>query len=142
LTAGGNYQKDGIVICGWNDKEHEYEPKTSIVKGDRVAFNGKDDLAHESFFVERTMPDSEVKMIGGTGKVGGKVFQFTKTARKPYDMMVCLALISMKRWFKDDVEVSSDGDKDDWQPALELYRKVTSIPYPTYGMLMEEEKTT
>ena len=64
---------------------------------DSVSFNGIGDLSHESFFLSTTTNG----------------FNFTKTARKPYDKHVCACLILAKEFFGDKIEVSSDGDNDD-----------------------------
>lgn len=129
ITAGKEQYVHGsdrqpIVLCGWNDVSKEYERGYPIVCADGVAFNGDGDWGHESFWVPQNMKNEKYNSID---KKTGLTFGFCKTARKPYDTMVCLALISMKRWFMKDVLVSSDGDKSDWQPALELYQKLTGI---------------
>lgn len=131
ITAGSDGSDTGhegrIVICGWNDKIREYGREHSIVsyKGQTVAFNGEGDMGHEGFVVDR------VQEVGGRtatrNSKEGLYFSFCKTQRKPYDTLVCLVLISMKRWFMNDIVVSSDGDKDDWQPAMDLYYKLTDV---------------
>ena len=40
-------------------------------------------------------------------------FDFCKTARKPYDVAVCLTLLCFKKTFGEDFSYSSDGDIDD-----------------------------
>jgi hypothetical protein len=126
ITAGSYGEKHPIILCGWNEKSKEYERGFPIVCDDGIAFNGEGDFGHESFWVPQNMGEEE-KKFSSTDEKTGLRFSFCKTARKPYDTMVCLALISMKRWFMNDVIVSSDGDKEDWEPALELYTKLTGI---------------
>lgn len=41
-------------------------------------------------------------------------FEFCKTRRLPYDLVVTACLSIMKHYLKDAIEVSSDGDWCDW----------------------------
>jgi len=50
-------------------------------------------------------------------------WQFCKTARKPYDLLVCACLIAAKEIL--GYEVTSDGDREDWEEAITFYTKVT-----------------
>jgi hypothetical protein len=62
-----------------------------------------------------------------------EAFGFCKTARKPYDLFVCLSLLSFTEHFPSDVfTLSSDGDAEEWQDAVDLYNKITGkeIPNP------------
>ena len=47
---------------------------------------------------------------------------FCKTARKPYDMFVCLCLISLANNL-EGFTFSSDGDEEDWEPAFKFYEQ-------------------
>ena len=53
-------------------------------------------------------------------------FDFCKTARKPYDVAVCLALLCFKKNFGNDFSYSSDGNKDDegWQMAHNIFNEI------------------
>lgn len=82
-----------------------------LCTADRVAFNGAGDEAHETFLMHRGMaPD------GGC-----------KTAYKPYDIAVCLALIMAKKRFGPGIEVSSDGSAVEWKEAFEVAAQVFSV---------------
>jgi len=74
-----------------------------------IRFNGDETkgLDHETFLVTPNVTD----------------FEFCKTARKPYDLMACAVLISMKKHM-NGFTYSSDGDKEDWEPAKKFYRNV------------------
>ena len=48
---------------------------------------------------------------------------FCKTARKPYDLAVCLILLSLKYHIRS-TRVSSDGTSEDWELALETWGKI------------------
>lgn len=78
-----------------------------------ICFNGLDADAHETFLLTR-------KYIKGTYEEKKEKYQFNfcKTARKPYDIMVCACLILYKYYFPTEVWVSSDGDSEEWQPAF------------------------
>lgn len=134
MTAGCEFN-ERIDICGWNEKSGEYELLHPIYDktSETIAFNGAGDLGHESFVAERVVKGSR------PDKKTGLCFSFCKTARKPYDLFVCLTLISMKRWFMSKVTIGSDGKESDWSPAIELYQKLTDAPI-TYNMLMRNKK--
>ena len=106
--------KTSIKICGGN---HGYP--TPVINESEVWFNGDPtgDMGHETFHIP----------IGDfyTGLWKGK-FAFCKTARKPYDLLVCFALISFAQHFPPKVfTYSSDGDSGDWETAFNFYEKVT-----------------
>lgn len=81
-----------------------------IIKDNLVCFNGerKDDNCHETFYI--SLDDGE--------------WNFCKTARKPYDTAVCLALLSFKAAFGDDFGFTSDGGEKEWAYAKSIFEKV------------------
>lgn len=87
------------------------------VDSETIYLNGIGEEQHETFSINR---------------VGASDFEFCKTARKPYDIAVCSALIIAKRHFGDAIEVSSDGDNADseW-----LVAKALCIKELGYGSL-------
>ena len=103
-TAGGYYSDFEIKIGngqGLLDKNN----KPEFTK-DYVWFNGVEELAHETFAISLNETD----------------WTFCKTARKPYDLLVCACLLA-----SIDIlgyKVSSDGDIDDWKPALKYYNEI------------------
>jgi hypothetical protein len=128
-TAGGYCKDDPLVLTGC------YRFKAPQFNKDMIWFNGggkclrhktidergesswedtvKNDLGHETFAVHRTAHERN------HGK-GEPVFACCKTARKPYDLMVCACLILLKHHFGKQVEVCSDGDEDDWAEAFKF----------------------
>lgn len=85
--------------------QREYDNNDPVdINNDFVAFNGIGDEGHETMFFEN----------------GGLDFNFCKTARKPYDTHVTAALILLKHHLTDDIHISSDGNTEDWQPAMDL----------------------
>lgn len=81
-----------------------------------VSFNGdaENDHDHETCYID----------INDSG------FQFCKTARKPYDVAVCIALLCFAHYFGDNFEYSSDGDieggEEGWAKAKEITTKYFS----------------
>jgi hypothetical protein len=106
---------DKIVICGG------LGTGTPIINESEVWFNGDEEKGedHETFCIEW-------KGEGG--------FSFCKTARKPYDLLVCASLLSFHNHFPRDVfQLSSDGGAEDWQEAVDFYNDVSgnfAIPNP------------
>jgi hypothetical protein len=87
-----------------------------ILNESEVWFNGdgKSQMSHETFGI-KWFPS------------GGKDFGFCKTNRKPYDLLVCVSLLAFKEFFNnpDVFTFSSDGDNSDWEPAKDLYTRIT-----------------
>ena len=77
---------------------------------DQFCFNGDANIGadHESMHIRLGANDS---------------WTFCKTARKPYDLAVCLILISLKYHIRS-TRVSSDGDNADWKHSFELWEKI------------------
>ena len=115
VEPGGLAGERGIGLSGGTD--HEPAQITDKI----VYLNGVGEAAHEPFAVEQTFtPDYH------RPDQWGRYFDFCKTARKPYDLIVAAALIRMKVRFKDTVQIASDGDGFDheWQDALSLCDKL------------------
>ena len=66
---------------------------------------GKKDLCHETFYVNTVV----------------KGYEFCKTAMKSYDLLVQASLIALEKTVGNKVDVSSDGDDEDWKIAREFY---------------------
>lgn len=90
-----NTVKVPFVLKGGNG---EGEPKFT---DEIVCFNGdaQKGYDHETCYLALNNDDYE--------------FDFCKTARKPYDVAVCLTLLCFKKTFGKDFSYSSDGDNDD-----------------------------
>lgn len=90
---------------------------------DLIRFNGWKDEGHETFLVTREMPE-----IPDWSSDKSSSFDFCKTARKPYDLAVCLVLLSMKRHAPKSVKVSSDGGWDvEWTEARKAYKSLFGV---------------
>ena len=85
-------------------------PIERLYKGDAqvptIWFNGIDGDAHETFVLMRVVEE----------------FNFCKTSRKPFDIVVTAILTVAASM---GLDVSSDGDEEEWEPGVELARKVT-----------------
>lgn len=102
-SAGGYYSEYPIVI---RDGEGLGEPEFSE---EAVYFNGdgegKEDLMHETFLIEKDYAGQ---------------WSSCKTARKPYDLLVCAVLLAASEHL--DIETTkTDGTLEDWTPAIKFY---------------------
>lgn len=136
-----------IPLASWNGKgEPEFDPTG-------VAFNGREDCGHKARdlgIVWPKQPGQNSWLAGAMLErrecdgdcshesfhidvdVGEDVyktdedeyFAFTKTAFKPYDVVVTGCLIVLDHYFKDQVRVSSDGGDREWEDARRLCQHV------------------
>jgi hypothetical protein len=106
------YKSEVYKICGGLGKGKPIFNETEIW------FNGdaSQQLDHETFSMHWSRPTSQ-----------GGYRDFCKTARKPYDLLVCFALLTFAEIFPDAFEYSSDGDMEDdeWKIAVEFYETFT-----------------
>ena len=107
-SEGSFYSMDLLVL---GDSSGD---KLPIFNRNIIHFNGMDELGHESFALKRK---------------GSNGFEFCKTARKPYDLMVCACLITYYFHSSDTIKISSDGDREDWQEAYDFVSRVLGAEY-------------
>ena len=74
---------------------------------EEILFNGIGENSHETFYIDRVVSE-------------GKYFNFCKTARKPYDIVVCVSMLIFKKHFPSQLEISSDGGYQEWSKAVEI----------------------
>lgn len=87
-----------------------------------ILVNGKGDDAHEDFSLrEHFKKNFDIQFYHNPG------FNFCKTARKPYDVVVTACLIVLKHRLGDYIDVSSDGYQHDWEAGLELAKRVLKL---------------
>jgi hypothetical protein len=121
----------GVNICG---PDGEGEPRVDPY---HISFNGCADNGedHETF---------DIRVNGTKWARFGAADDgdFTKTAHKPYDLAVCMCLLSMRRhlgW-----EVSSDGGFGDWRFAAfeyeDLFHPGKDVMYDTLISIFPEEE--
>lgn len=97
-----------IYIAGGNG---EGEP---VFTKDLICFNGKGDDSHETFAIRQK---------------GNEGYEFCKTNRKPYDLMVCISILRLKHHFPES-DISSDGGAKDWAEAKKFYKKAFKETVP------------
>ena len=110
-----NENDSKILLKGWDGTGlPEFTEDTICFNGDAETNND-----HETFRIDR---NSE-KQARAEGSKEELVFNFCKTARKPYDFFVCVSLLRLKHFFPE-CQISSDGNTSDWKPAKDFYKKV------------------
>lgn len=95
-----------------------YTAHTPIGKYGGILVNGKGDDAHEDFVLREHFKQNFENTDG---------FDFCKTARKPYDVVVTACLIVLKHRLGDYIKVSSDGYQHEWEAGLELAKRVLKL---------------
>lgn len=83
------------------------EGKPVITEG-HLRLNGVGDEGHESFILPSSL----------------RGFDFCKTARKPYDVVVTAILLRAHHHAPAGIEVSSDGYWEEWGEGRELVREL------------------
>jgi hypothetical protein len=85
-----------------------------LFSNDEVRFNGVGEEGHETFIVLREFEPQDWQR-----PERGLYFDFCKTARKPYDLVVCTCLIVFARHFGESFRVDSDGgdEEENWPAA-------------------------
>jgi hypothetical protein len=103
------------------ENSEDYDPP--VVDSECICFNGVGSDGHETMVFTPT-PQG---------------FNFCKTARKPYDLLVTALLILADHHAPGVWTITSDGDAADWQPALdwmndlgpEVYKLPAGLRGPT-----------
>ncbi|RZO83004.1 MAG: hypothetical protein EVA65_15795 [Oceanococcus sp.] len=100
-SAGGFYSEHPLQISDFDVGAPGFEDSL-------IVFNGAGpDLAHDTFVLQQ-QPDG---------------FEFCKTARKPYDLLVVAVLRAAYLIAPDAIEISSDGNTDDLAPGWRFAAK-------------------
>lgn len=91
--------------------------------GEVIRFNGteKGNLGHETFILER-ITKGPVR--------DGEVFEFCKTARKPYDVAVTALLLAAEFYAPGVWRIESDGDREDWEEGVCLFEEIAGEDAP------------
>ena len=88
-----------------------------VVDMDFIRFNGVGNNGHETFLIERSVPEDE-RMP--RYESDDRKWSFCKTAMKPYDVTVTAILAYLDSVWPKLFKVSSDGDASDWAKGLHL----------------------
>lgn len=110
-SAQMNHKGMIYLADGYGENEPEFTSEL-------IAFNGRGEDAHESFYIQQKNNEES---------------DFCKTARKPYDLMVCVSLMRLKHYFPK-VHISSDGDESDWADAKIFYTRVFGQDPPKFKL--------
>ena len=92
-----------------------------VFNADMIHFNGVGDKGHETFVLERE---------------GSSVFVFCKTARKPYDDLVTACLLIYHYYSPGTIDLSSDGDPDEWVNGYRLAERILGMHLPTMSTIL------
>ena len=116
ITADGQ----GILANAFSDKNSK-----PTIDNEEISFNGIGDDGHETFCITRKKRDlydyekqDSIQDAYMHDKSGGGVFNFCKTAHKPYDKYVVAVLCAIYRVQRDIINISSDGNTADWTEGL------------------------
>lgn len=128
VPGGCTYGGAPLRICGGGGRG---KPE---ITAEEIYFNGDAGagLAHETFWLPRVAyGEPAVARLGDGIAVIGH-WHFCKTARKPYDLAVCAALLVAKVHVGLQFAVNSDGDEDEesWPHARDLVARVLGVAMP------------
>lgn len=111
LSLGAmSHLKTIFLIYGSLVQFEEDDNRAPVVEPSTIRFNGIGSDAHETFLWKLE-----------------KGFNFCKTARKEYDIVVCLVLLCLKNEYGDKFHLSSDGNANDWKRAFDEFEHLTSV---------------
>ena len=111
MSAGGCHAGVPIELA----LEYDLPDKRPALNSEVITFNGVGEMGHETFCLEREKENDG--------------FDFCKTHRKPYDLVVCAVLIVVHTHAPGWRNINSDGDLQDWVPALHWVREVLGEHY-------------
>lgn len=114
------FEKSVIVLVG-DEEDQQSEP---IADSKQIRFNGAGDGMYETFLLSKGIDDA-----------------FCKTARMPYDLIVCAVLIVANKHAPKSITITSDGGMasfvddypgphdSEWDAALAFVRQVLGADY-------------
>lgn len=114
------FQHDAEILLNYIKKETDIVLESNddngiLINDQRVNLNGDSscDLDHETFYLEKDYRD----------------FNFCKTARKPYDLVVCALLLLAHKHMPQHHDIGSDGSLAEWKEAMRLNAKLFNDAY-------------
>jgi len=134
-------RKESKLIAGWDGKGRPQLMKAIPKRGIKVtvgepdysiSFNGRGDFSHETFMLPSMLADlvDKKKNPWGVQKDDdGFVFNFCKTACKPYDIIVTACLVVLKHYMGPDVKVMSDGDLEGMRQGMWLAGEILDMEF-------------
>lgn len=113
-----------------HDNDGPDEP--AKVTDSMIVFDGRGVQGHETFLFSRQKPETEKST---STRMRTEHFGFCKTAMKPYDLVVCLCLLSLVRHAPECVRISSDGNWDEeWLEARKVYKQLFGVNSEPEGL--------
>jgi hypothetical protein len=111
VNLKNNLPKEIVIKGGQGDGE-------PIFSEEEIWFNGnsESDEDHETFGITFEKPEPRYQ-----GEIVN--FGFCKTARKPYDLLVCASLIALNKYMPEAFTYSSDGREEDWKKPKAFYQQ-------------------
>jgi len=109
-TAGGYYEDSPLEL---GDGLGQGAP---VVDDTEIWLNGKGDLGHETFHLSKKRPPNP-----DYAKDRENYWDFTKTARKPYDLIVTAILLAANFVVPDKLQYDSDGNESDWEEGFKFF---------------------
>ena len=101
MAAAKSIIAETKVPLAWERDEPDQPPEVS---DKRIRFNGVDDNGYETFLLTKDAHG----------------FDFCKTARKPYDVVVTAVLSAANAIAPGALDIRSDGDPSDWVAGVGL----------------------
>jgi len=115
-------------MVGQTILQREFDDASPVVIDDnQIRFNGIDEDGHETFMLLKNDTPRE------WAEDKDVVFNFCKTAEKPYDVYVTGVLFLAMQHLTTDIQVSSDGWVDDWQAGVALVNEKLGKSYSMSG---------
>lgn len=116
-----DFSNDCAEIAKFAEKEYGITLEDGINEGPaqitekKIWINGdsKKGEAYETFFIPCMEESREADEFGLTSDL-------CKTARRPYDRVVCACLVAAKYHFPDEFFIRTDGEVKDWQDGFIL----------------------
>lgn len=99
-----------------------------IFGSDAILFNGVKGQDCEPF---------TIRLLEEPRRSSPFVFSYCKTEKLPYDLCVKTALVILKHYLGDHIQVMSDGDDSDWSDAKQMC--VSNLGYGAEFMLSSKE---
>lgn len=116
-------QENGIALA-----DGDGQPNTQpIFTEGYFSLNGVGKDSHETMYWQAVPSVSEWQE--DDVKQGKGVFNFCKTAYKPYDTVVTAILLRASQHYGTLVNVTSDGSWSEWTDGLSLYEQTFGVPY-------------
>lgn len=110
-------ENDVIIFNGLTNCNHKED--FAIQGGHSGLYCEKSDCGNESFVLEQKYEPNKWQEPDQVNRF----HNYCKTERKPYDLAVQICLIIAKHHLGEEIEVTSDGETNEWMLAMEMTDK-------------------